>query len=401
MTLKKITEKDLYGKGVVGMEDVPGLSALEMQKKVEEVVREVVIPVMNENTDNTVSKEELGKVLIEAGAGDMTTYQYDKNHDGRVDDAENGFSLYTHSITDRGHLIEGSGENIKFIAVRDWRSNPHLEVNGVEAHPVNSSNESVADDEIFKSGAVVSCFLHTDEEGALKCFFKSGGGIPDGATAMPINDVRKWQKCAGLKTGYTSVSQILADTNTLKALINNANAMEYLIRSVDIQAAVLADENAIGILDASMPFITPSMRGTNAPYGAITKADGYFNTGTFKAFNYTDVGTDNSNGSAYNGRRGAWVQYTFDGDRPVWLYKSQIRPTYVNSAGVVIRVQGVLKDGTVVDLSDDLPVGSISASNNTPTQIVHKANSHKCAAVRFYVVSGSSIYFNGGKIWGK
>ena len=37
MELKKITEADLQGVGVVGMEDTPNLSALEMQKKVEEV----------------------------------------------------------------------------------------------------------------------------------------------------------------------------------------------------------------------------------------------------------------------------------------------------------------------------------------------------------------------------
>ena len=47
MKLRKITEADLQGVGVIGMEDTPNLSALEMQKKVEEVVREVVIPAIN------------------------------------------------------------------------------------------------------------------------------------------------------------------------------------------------------------------------------------------------------------------------------------------------------------------------------------------------------------------
>jgi len=233
---------------------------------------------------------------------------------------------------------------------------------------------------------------------------RGGGGIPDGVTATPVNNISKWQKCAGLKTGYTSIRQILADTRTLKALINSANAMEYLIRSVDIQAAVLADENAVGILDASMPFITPSMRGISNPYGAVTRHDDYFKTGTYLAFNYTDLGTDGSNGSAFSGKPGAWVQYSFDGDRPVWLYKSQIRPTYVNTRGVVMRVEGVLEDGTFVQLSDDVPVAQLSSPNNAPTVIMHRPNSYRCKAVRFFVVDDSkdgTIYFNGGKIWGK
>ena len=47
MEYKKITENDLVGKGVVGQPDTPALSALEMQNKVEEVVRDVVIPHFN------------------------------------------------------------------------------------------------------------------------------------------------------------------------------------------------------------------------------------------------------------------------------------------------------------------------------------------------------------------
>jgi tRNA pseudouridine38-40 synthase len=48
MTLEKILESDLSGKGVVGQPDVPGLSAKEMQEKVEEIVRSVAIVKINE-----------------------------------------------------------------------------------------------------------------------------------------------------------------------------------------------------------------------------------------------------------------------------------------------------------------------------------------------------------------
>lgn len=43
----KITQSDLEGKGVIGQPTVPGLSVLEMQQAVEQVVREVAIPAVN------------------------------------------------------------------------------------------------------------------------------------------------------------------------------------------------------------------------------------------------------------------------------------------------------------------------------------------------------------------
>ena len=74
MTLeeKKITERDLEGKGVIGMPDVPGLSAEEMQRKVEEIPREVIIAKFNELIDWLLdygaTKEELQNIVVNAGA---------------------------------------------------------------------------------------------------------------------------------------------------------------------------------------------------------------------------------------------------------------------------------------------------------------------------------------------
>lgn len=72
MSLKIITEADLVGKGVCGQADVPGLSAAEMQAKVEEIVRDVVIPTMNSNSEivenDFATKDELGEAVFAAGA---------------------------------------------------------------------------------------------------------------------------------------------------------------------------------------------------------------------------------------------------------------------------------------------------------------------------------------------
>ena len=72
MAFEKISEADLAGKGVIGQPDVPGLPASEMQEKVEEVVRAVVIPKVNDIIDDITTllatKEELSRIVIEAGA---------------------------------------------------------------------------------------------------------------------------------------------------------------------------------------------------------------------------------------------------------------------------------------------------------------------------------------------
>ena len=72
MELNKIEEKDLVGKGVLGQPEVPGLSAEEMQKAVEQIVREIAIPKINEVIEYILGKvatqEDLERLLLEAGS---------------------------------------------------------------------------------------------------------------------------------------------------------------------------------------------------------------------------------------------------------------------------------------------------------------------------------------------
>ena len=66
--VNKITESDLEGRGVKGQPDIPGLTAAEMQAKVEEIVRSVVIPKINEIIDGYVSSETLSQVVLASGS---------------------------------------------------------------------------------------------------------------------------------------------------------------------------------------------------------------------------------------------------------------------------------------------------------------------------------------------
>lgn len=68
MAVNKITDADLTGKGVQGQPDIPGLTAAEMQAKVEEIVRSVAIPKINEIIDGYVAVEKLDETILTSGS---------------------------------------------------------------------------------------------------------------------------------------------------------------------------------------------------------------------------------------------------------------------------------------------------------------------------------------------
>lgn len=401
MALKKITDSDLAGKGVIGMADTPNLSAREMQEKVEEVVRSVVIPFFNANVDETVSKQDLADAVFSAGSGDMTAAVYDTDGDGVIDrarQADNGISTYTHSKTGTVHNLTGTGNNIKFTSTAAWERGDTMAVNGVECRCWNQLAERIEDDVIFEKGTVVTGVLSwATVSNVWNCFFKTGGaGIPDGETA-PANQLTTWQKCAGLTTGYTTAEEILADSETLGSLVNSANAMAYFIRSTEIQTTMLADSTFIAALDASLPVVSPSMQSATSPYGTVTH-NGY-DYNSYVAFQYPPTFTETTP-SAYLGNvADAYVQYEFTSGSSVWVYK-------VNMASYgtqQYRVAAILEDDSMEYLTDW--VDNVSALLPSVHQdIIMQPHTCRCKAVRIYTI-GDAVnnynYLKGGKIWGK
>ena len=135
MAYKKIT--DLSGKGVTGLADTPNLSAAELQRKFDELSKDIIIPSFNSLIDEIVkdgepvkstsvkavkksdsgevmytedglnwsdlspskadksqvytkaeTEEKISERITEIGAADMNKSTYDSNHNGVVDDSE-------------------------------------------------------------------------------------------------------------------------------------------------------------------------------------------------------------------------------------------------------------------------------------------------------------------------
>ena len=74
----------------------------------------------------------------------------------------------------------------------------------------------------------------------------------NGDTVLPINDVRIWLKCGQVKgKGYTTIEEIMADTDTLFLLMSDENAMKYLTRSTGFADAGCANETFMTYLGQS------------------------------------------------------------------------------------------------------------------------------------------------------
>lgn len=72
---------------------------------------------------------------------------------------------------------------------------------------------------------------------------------PEGSTVLPTDDVQIWLACAGITDKpYTTISQVLADTSTLSALIASNNAVDYMARSTTWASSVCADATAMSYI---------------------------------------------------------------------------------------------------------------------------------------------------------
>lgn len=92
MNFKEITAEDLFGKGVTGLPDTPGLSTTDMQAKFDELVKDVMVPKFNalvrelavlsgvesvtkelENTETSIpTGSAVAKYIEEKGSGNAT-----------------------------------------------------------------------------------------------------------------------------------------------------------------------------------------------------------------------------------------------------------------------------------------------------------------------------------------
>lgn len=241
MAFERITEDDLQGKGNLGRPDTPGVDTTEMQRILDELPREVIVPAFNRlaeqleaadaaaslgarppeglpedtpataqgvleamqagaaehaaRTDNphavtaaqtgAYTKEEteeaIGRRVVEIGAGDMAQAVYDLARLG----VDVTVQTYTHTRSGTVHNFAGSGANGRALMTADVQAGDTFAVNGepVAAYMgTESAGDAMAGSQW--NGRWVS-FVFDGET----LNFKGGGGLPaaDRAKLIPGN----------------------------------------------------------------------------------------------------------------------------------------------------------------------------------------------------------------------
>lgn len=241
MAFERITEDDLQGKGNLGRPDTPGVDTTEMQRILDELPREVIVPAFNRlaeqleavdaaaslgarppeglpedtpataqgvleamqagaaehaaRTDNphavtaaqtgaytkAETEEAIGRRVVEIGAGDMAQAVYDPARLG----VDVTVQTYTHTRSGTVHNFAGSGANGRALMTADVQAGDTFTVNGepVTAYMgTESAADAMAGDEW--NGKWVS-FIATGDT----LNFKGGGGLPaaDRAKLIPGN----------------------------------------------------------------------------------------------------------------------------------------------------------------------------------------------------------------------
>lgn len=136
--MRKITAEELVGKGNVGKPDIPGVSTAEMQRIMDEIPREVIVPAFNELSDETEAAiqarytktetdQKINEKVVAIGSGDMAKGVYDPG-DGGVNVT---VQLWNCEKTGSVYALTGTGAVGRFRVPAAWSDGDSFTVNGV------------------------------------------------------------------------------------------------------------------------------------------------------------------------------------------------------------------------------------------------------------------------------
>lgn len=249
-------------------------------------------------------------------------------------------------------------------------------------------------------------------------YYVTLSAVPDGKTVTPTDDIQIWLNCADIwdKT-YTTLSEVLADSTTLSALMADNNAVDYLVRSTTWASGITADSSAMSYIGlnnyASNTLLddstwntaiqnstyfesvdnvkVPVMTSNTTPSGQVFYSGQHTSQLGYMAFN-------GSNANGWVAPKGATNNYDgYDFQKNVSLKKSYIRFIYGNGApaGITFYIQGS-SDGTNYD---NLASFTTQSGVTEYTQIVSVSNNYRyfrlfTPSVIAQSGTGSTWYYN-------
>lgn len=231
--------------------------------------------------------------------------------------------------------------------------------------------------------------------------------VPEGATVTPTDDIQIWLHCADIwDKNYTTISQVLADSTTLSALVADSNAVDYMVRSTTWSTDVCADSTAMSLIGLDDNCATallqdntwrsaicnssyytsiltshvPTMTSATTPSGQVSASSTTSGWDAYRAFDKnTGVGW------AATGTSG-WIQYMFTSAIQVNMLKLYNGNPYEGNKGVKdFKIQGSDDNSTWTDIYS----GIASNSSVTTLQKFNFANRNK---YKYYRLSAQNTF---------
>ena len=203
-------------------------------------------------------------------------------------------------------------------------------------------------------------------------------GVPDGSTVTPTDDIQTLLNCANIwDKSYTTLTELLADSTSLQAVISSNNAIDYLVRSTSFAKA-----NAL----------VPTMTSNNTPSGVCSSSGANASYPEWQAFD-----GDNTTFFVSSAKTvGTYLQYDFGANNGKKLVS--VRIANRNRNGITLKASN---DGFA---SDEHVILSEQVIGNGETSTFTLSNVDEYRYVRAVLTSNpdnNTLSFNEIQFYGE
>ena len=191
--------------------------------------------------------------------------------------------------------------------------------------------------------------------------------VPEGATVTPTDDINTWIKCAGLENtnNYSTLAEVLADTDLFDTLLRDSNACDYMARSTTWAVA----EGKI-----------PTMTSNTTPSG-VASASAFYTTGyeAYRAFDKNSGTEWNSNGNEAS----SYLEYEFPASQSIKRVSVvDFADGYSHSTSTTAKIQAY-------DGANWINISDAFGSSGSFSGIIYLNDTNSYTKFRMQQVSGS------------
>lgn len=280
----------------------------------------------------------VGEVAIEATNGTLTAHgtltipyfgRYTTNlefWEAVLDISTNLQALYNRQIT-----VSKDGATVGTTTF-DGTGHATFSVHSVGTYTVSATDSASVE---HTADVVVS---------AETTYYVDLAGIPDGRTALPTDDIGIWLACAEETANYTTLAEVLADTELFARLCADSNACDYMARSTTWALA-----------EGLVPVLTSDTGENGSTFSReMSMSDG---THVYYLFDDDDTNTayaycNSASPSHFVDDGDYWFGYQFNTPTIVRRAYFYTRGGSSNSYSADFKIQGSNDGETWVDVSD-------------------------------------------------